>query len=378
VLGENEDLNVALNNKDPDSPEMNRDLPDGILGGKGVELHEDESTPKVAGEEGAIDGVGAPNGEEGAKEDQQPNGDANGHAETPAGEEKEGVTEGAAEAAADQPEYDPFADDDDEPEIGTEPSEAGPEAESELIRERYEISHWYYHFQMAEKLWPRAEREGNEEWDRLWDLAEQFLCKSPAAFQAWQRQYSDLVDSLFWVYQGHYLSPLHVAAVFGLTGLAEILIKRGESASAAMEDGRQPLYYAAGKDYELLKLLLENGGDPNSRGEFPPAFHQQLGVNPKFEDVKLFLDHGADCGIKDPWDFNAMHWFSFSGTDISVLELLLESKADINIGDDIGETPLHKLVSRRDIPLDLLRSYIKHGAGVNLDDADSQSTLSCN
>jgi hypothetical protein len=385
---ESDDINVLMKNRDTDSPEPVDKLTNGAPDSETKEGNETAVAEEAAGIKVVVNGVdhSTTNGVEGnpevngTRESESPNGVTAEPAEASADGGKEDAADGAAEAAPDEAapaesEYDPFADDeDDHDQPATEPSEGGSEAEIDNTRIRYEISHWHYHFQEAEKLWPRSEREGNAEWDRLWNMAEQFLCKSPAAFKSWQRQYSSLPNSVFFVYR-ETLSPLHVAAAFGLTGLVEVLMKRGEPANTALKDGRQPLWFAAGKDIELLKLLLENGADPNSRNDFPPPFHRQLTINPQFEDVKLFFDHGADCSFLDSWDLNAMHWFSFSGEDVAVFNLLLEHGGDVNVVDDVGETPLHKLLSRRDVPLELLRAYIEKGAGVNVDDHDSQSVL---
>ncbi len=143
--------------------------------------------------------------------------------------------------------------------------------------------HWPYHLQMAEKPLPCDERENNDKWKELWKLVVKFLCDSPEVFKTWQRAHMELPDPPYYHVDRTFLRSLHVAAVYGLTGLAEMLIKRGESAKAETDDGRQPLWFAAEHDIELLKLLLDNGADPKSRKDYPPPFHRLLWLNPKLE-----------------------------------------------------------------------------------------------
>jgi ankyrin repeat protein len=86
--------------------------------------------------------------------------------------------------------------------------------------------------------------------------------------------------------------------------------------------------------------------------------------------------------MKDEWGFNSLHFYAGFGSKPEELFLLLDhvdekgEKVNINEEDKGGETPLHKLMSRRDIPLDLLRAFIDHGADVNKDDSDSKSKCS--
>lgn len=161
--------------------------------------------------------------------------------------------------------------------------------------------------------------------------------------------------------------------MYGLTGSAEVLIDRGESVTEALSDGRQPLWVAAGHGVDLLKLLLANGADPNSSKEYPPPFHRLLWLNPELDGVKLMLDHGADCTTLDQWGLNALHWFASYGSDVSVFDALLDHQRDINIVDETGEIPLHKPLSVPDLTLELLHAFLAQGAGVNIDDKQSQS-----
>ena len=45
---------------------------------------------------------------------------------------------------------------------------------------------------------------------------------------------------------------------------------------------------------------------------------------------------------------------------------------DINATDSTGETALHELMKRKDIPPKFLEKFVEKGADVNMDDKDSQ------
>ena len=287
--------------------------------------------------------------------------------------------DGEAEApeALENLEQEPVSEDDDDEDSGRnseifeEP--VGDSAEAPTRPKRYELSYWPDHLARAEKLWTIEEREKSDEWKELWRLVIQFICESPAAFKIWQEHYMDLDED--YEVGNTLLSPLQVAAGYGIGALVKILLDRGEPAGAESEDGRSALYFAADSpDIEMITLLLKGGASPNARKDFPPPFHRLVWRNPKLELVNLMLEHGADCNIMDQWGFNVMHWFALFGSDLEVLQTLLKAHGDINVPDSFGETPLHKLMyNSLDVSLEMLRAFLDNGADVNKDDKESQS-----
>ncbi len=96
-----------------------------------------------------------------------------------------------------------------------------------------------------------------------------------------------------------------------------------------------------------------------------------------FACVQELLRHGASCKLISQNGSNVMHYFAFYGSDPRILDLLLDNeedpsnRANINVEDDSGETPLHKLMSRTNIPLELLKAFVKRGANL---DAESKAS----
>lgn len=80
-----------------------------------------------------------------------------------------------------------------------------------------------------------------------------------------------------------------------------------------------------------------------------------------------------------------MHYFAFYESNPGILDLLLNNEEDpskwasINIEDtntdSCGETPLHKLMSRATIPLNLLKAFINYVADVNFENKNSNRSL---
>lgn len=311
-----------------------------------------------------------------------PNGDKLGQScedQTQADEKVPAKEDGEADApeTMEEPEQEAVSDDDDDEDSGRnweifeEP--VGDSAEAPTRPKRYELSYWPDHLAKAEKLWTTEEREKSDEWKELWRLVIQFICESPVAFKIWQQHYMELDED--YEVGNTLLSPLQVAAAYGIGALVKILLDRGEPAGAESEDGRSALWFAADSpDIEIVTLLLKGGASPNARKDLPPPFHRLVWRNPKLESVNLMLEHGADCNIMDQWGFNVMHWFALFGSDLEVLQILLKAHGDINVPDSFGETPLHKLMYNSvDVSLGMLRAFLDNGADVDKDDKESQS-----
>jgi ankyrin repeat protein len=228
---------------------------------------------------------------------------------------------------------------------------------------RYEIMHWIYHLQQAEKLLPAHEKELMNE---VWALAEKFLYDSPDSFKAWREHAL-----------GYPYHPLDLAVREGLTGLVDRLIRRGKSASNPTPDDdiNVALGYIPGNaDPKLVKLLLDNGADPNClvRVQDPllmirfnniPAFHKILITDPSAAIIELLLNNGAKAFVLDERGWSALHLFAIYGSGAEKLDLFLKCDgSDINIRAGNDFSPLHCLLNRHEPPIELLRAFLERGA----------------
>ncbi|KAL8627851.1 hypothetical protein Q9189_006446 [Teloschistes chrysophthalmus] len=216
-----------------------------------------------------------------------------------------------------------------------------------------------------------------QEWQTLLAELDRFCISNTPAFAGWKQAYIP--------YYREEWKPLFFAASYGLTSLTELLLDSGADLSELTPDGKTPLYVAsyASSRLDLLQLLLQKRADPNyEAGERSlSAFYEWVDQGGDYECVLAFLRHGASCLGLNSSGFNVIHHFALKGSDAKVLDLLLnnpedeQNHADLHhIGCD-GESPLHKLQSRVNIPLDLLKAVVACGADINMEDQNSDRPL---
>ena len=156
------------------------------------------------------------------------------------------------------------------------------------------------------------------------------------------------------------ITPLYIACSMGLESTVMKMLECG-----ARVDGNSgkklPLIAACKNEHvSVVQLLLTNGANPNLQedciedryhGSFPLHIAATDG---NFELVELLLKHGADIDVTDMRGDTALHravrFYSVKhlncGNQTSVVDILLENKADVNKMNNCGETQLYLAASR--------------------------------
>jgi ankyrin repeat protein/mono/diheme cytochrome c family protein len=175
-----------------------------------------------------------------------------------------------------------------------------------------------------------------------------------------------------------------------------LLLSRGAAINVRQVEGRTPVYQASvlADGHDVLRLLLENGGDPkaatlvgltplmavsvrgdaeamrsliergadvnarNGAGETALMFAATSGTAAA---VKLLLECGADATVKSKRTETALGNAATAGVAESV-RLLLERRADVNIRNVRGYSPLMLAASSDTVPSEIVRLLLANGA----------------
>ena len=157
------------------------------------------------------------------------------------------------------------------------------------------------------------------------------------------------------------ITPLQYAASNGYNEIIKLLISFGANVNHQSNRGCTALMFACGfgnynfkaPKLEAIKILLQNNANPNLRNndERSPLFHAvKCGY---LETVKLLINHGAkidelSMGNNTPLAF-ACEFADGRQSNHLIVKLLLKKKANPNLLNINGKSPLHHAVSKGSI-----------------------------
>lgn len=158
---------------------------------------------------------------------------------------------------------------------------------------------------------------------------------------------------------------LFVAALGNVEEL-EFLLQQRPDLSRVYLLGENPLGFCIKRttNYEICKLLLDEGVSCNERGEDGRQYTPfQLAL--AFSDLKivrLFLDYGGDIAGLD-WQGSPAYFHAIRNRNVNVLEFVMSQGIDVNCTDEDLWSGLHTAVQYR--ALEQCQLLLKRGALVN-------------
>jgi len=132
----------------------------------------------------------------------------------------------------------------------------------------------------------------------------------------------------------------------------------------------------AREHFQTADLLRHNGADPDVRGRYGMNPLHAAARSGNSEMVRILTEYGPpDINAGDEIEstplLSALGSHNFK--DGSVLQLLLEHGADINVQNQAGQTPL--LWASMNGALEVVRLLLEHGADVEAKDNDGKTAL---
>ena len=172
----------------------------------------------------------------------------------------------------------------------------------------------------------------------------------------------------------------------------------GNQVNTDPSQGATPLHYAVeSNNYELVELFSHRGANLNASDiKGKTALHKVESV----EIAKFLIENGADINARDDSDCTPLHCASGVALDPSMMDnliaamtpsslipksqnnqkdrksivsLLIEIGADINIVDNEGQSPVFYAVIGRD--LDVVKLLIRHGSDISITDNSGKNVL---
>ncbi len=134
-------------------------------------------------------------------------------------------------------------------------------------------------------------------------------------------------------------------------------------------------YASRYKQKELYEILKEV--DINAKGKEDKTLFQKTlsSQNPNIKLIETLLDTGADVNEQDEMGETPLHKALATQNPKEIVSLLIKYGADVNIKDKEGRLPIHKVLSSQMPDIRLLTLLLKNGAGVNEQDEMGETPL---
>jgi ankyrin repeat protein len=145
---------------------------------------------------------------------------------------------------------------------------------------------------------------------------------------------------------------LHFAARKGLKDLVVFFLNNKVNVNAKNGDGKTALHLVieCNESYKnkICRLLLSNGAKPNNRDSEGRTETMTSLNHGDFELLKMLVESGGDVKTRDNLKMSMLHIIT---QDIRKFEYLVSKGADINAQDKDKTTPLHQAVKGKHKPV---------------------------
>uniref|UniRef100_A0A0G4HP08 Uncharacterized protein n=1 Tax=Chromera velia CCMP2878 TaxID=1169474 RepID=A0A0G4HP08_9ALVE len=173
-------------------------------------------------------------------------------------------------------------------------------------------------------------------------------------------------------------TALHVAVSNGHDSIVDLLLQNGadvnaKEANAEVSGGRTSLHLASKRgDKGMVEQLLTQGADVNAKTNDGLTALQVALVGGRLNIVKCLVEAGADVNVEETeLKRTALHIFSEHG-DWDMVKLLLRKGAAVDATDRHGQTPLHRAVLNGQ--QSILELLLEYGADVNVKDVNANGS----
>ena len=153
-----------------------------------------------------------------------------------------------------------------------------------------------------------------------------------------------------------------------------LLVSRGATIKMKQIEGRTPVYQASllGNGLEVLRFLLDNGGDPNVATLNGLTPLSGAALRGDVNAMRLLIDKGAIVDAKNGAGATALMAAATNGSPRAV-QLLLENGADANVRSKLGESALGNASGAGNA--ETVKMLLDRGADVNSRNSRGYSPL---
>ncbi|KAL8686899.1 MAG: hypothetical protein Q9218_006781 [Villophora microphyllina] len=141
-------------------------------------------------------------------------------------------------------------------------------------------------------------------------------------------------------------TPLQLAAFYGKTRIASLLLDRGASPDKTDKEYRNPLYFAAKENQTTtIELLLDRGANLHAVDHWLVTPSMIAAENGDLRSLKVLNARGADFQMQDRRGRTALYYAASSGSIASIHFLVsVVGEKDLGFEDKFGMSPLSSIL----------------------------------
>ncbi|XP_059146369.1 serine/threonine-protein kinase TNNI3K-like [Physella acuta] len=174
------------------------------------------------------------------------------------------------------------------------------------------------------------------------------------------------------------LTLLHIACIAGVPSIQlERILTKGANVNVLSKNQFSPLHLATYRgDSEQVEVLITHGADVNQTGHSGVSALHITAMCGHHEIAKILLESGAKIDMGDLVKFTSLHIACHFGHE-KVVELLLSNGSDINISGSVGDRPIHLASSKANLKIMqlLVEGTSQQKADVNVKDDEGHTPL---
>jgi ankyrin repeat protein len=162
-------------------------------------------------------------------------------------------------------------------------------------------------------------------------------------------------------------TPLIIACVTNNFDIVKLLIDNNANFDQTDENGFSPLMHASQNDNDsIVKLLIDKGADVNIKNKYGSSSLHLASSCGYDKNIKLLIDANADINTRNN-NLETPLISSVTGENIKAISTLIEHKANINDYDKDGDTVLHyACLINTPLQKDIVELLLNSGADVNI------------
>ena len=173
------------------------------------------------------------------------------------------------------------------------------------------------------------------------------------------------------------MSLLCKAVEWGHYDICKLLLENGADPNVIIDGYQTPLFIAAYEgNFAICKLLIDHGASLDNPVLLLRAISSE---KDQLEKVKLFVEKGADVN-KPGHDDETPLIAAAAADELEIVRYLLGKGANIDDVDGLCNTALHRAVDGIPCSIELLQLLLDHGADINQENCEEINPLmlACN